>query len=625
MIIHANILDWATSYDGEPFHALLCDPPYHLTENHKRYSSPDAKPPGYGNDGSFRRLARGFMGKTWDGGDVAYRPETWAALAQHLYPGAFGMAFSGSRGWHRMAVAIEDAGLIIHPTIFCWAYGSGFPKATRIDTQVDRQAGATRTKIGTKKHQPKFAAAELGYREKDNGYNSKSRESFDVTAPATDLAQAWQGHRYGMQSMKPAIEPIIVFQKPYAGRPVDSITATGAGALNIDQSRIKTDDDLSKIPTPPKGWKNSSALNGTMTDDWKKGRWPANFALVHHPACERVGVRRVKGNGNPYHRTAVDSDGQYGAVPNAPASSLPTTAYTDPDGRETIANWRCHPDCVVRRLGKQSGESESKQAPRGGTSPNPMSWYQERSDGDLSAGHSDSGTAARFFHQSDWMAERLEESDAVGYFAKASRGEREAGLDPRQIALLRAAGEEIEDFEGQPAQRAALADRRCQKCGGWYPKAWQAQRYPNSICHCEEPDFVYVDFPQTTVDDGRQTPIDNAYLRGETKRRNTHPTIKPIALTRWLATLLLPPAMYAPRRLLIPFAGAGSEMVGAMLAGWEDVTGIELEADHVAIAEARLAYWQQRRWELLDPAAPITAKSSATVDGQRDMFMEDEL
>jgi DNA modification methylase len=98
-------------------------------------------------------------------------------------------------------------------------------------------------------------------------------------------------------------------------------------------------------------------------------------------------------------------------------------------------------------------------------------------------------------------------------------------------------------------------------------------------------------FEPSTVDDGRAKSIDNPYQRGETERRNTHPTIKPIDLCRYLATLLLPPGLYAPRRLLVPFSGSGSEMIGAGLAGWEECEGIELEAEHIAIARARLAHW----------------------------------
>lgn len=821
MIIHANILEWAASYDGEPFHALLCDPPYHLTEIVKRFGKANAAPAQHGTDGAFQRVSKGFMGKTWDGGDVAYRPETWAALAQHLYPGAFGMAFSGSRGWHRMAVAIEDAGLIIHPTIFCWSYGSGFPKATRIDTQVDRKVGATRAKVGTRKHAPKFDAVAFGYSEKGNGYNSKSRESFDVTAPATDLAQAWQGHRYGLQALKPSIEPIIVFQRPYAGRPVDSITATGAGALNVDGGRVAAFDVNDGDPylyRGDNGLAMSAASERLRTNGGgarnAAGRWPANFALVHHPACERVGVRRVKGTNTPGQRATggskphhIYNGGWGGDVPNH---------YNAPDGHETIADWRCFkgwsgsvpcyetasavfvpsaspaylldrlpilfravrehsttdnsslrdapvfyrnentrsaagaydaivhalklsefpgfqlgcpscrrscdellhrvlaacqdglpslldalgvvhqalseqahnpsrplcdlltscdadhltgngvgnrpsktddvapslsalrvqprhtgdmeqreqpqsgqhghiatnnideadtheiphhsacntaavlifgllsadlawrfllseyiitrkeiyvnlPPCVVRRLGEQSGESESKRSQRGTVEifdelyKRAPSWHGDSTE----RGHDDSGTAARFFHQSDWMAERLEEADTVGYFAKASRGEREAGLDPCQIALMRTEEE----------------------------------------------------FSEATINDGRKKSIDNPYQRGETTRRNVHPTIKPLSLCKWLATLLLPPAMYAPRRILIPFAGVASEMIGARLAGWEEVVGVELEEEHIKIAQARLAYWEQMKYKITEASTEINVKiSNKADDGQLEMF-----
>ena len=80
--------------------------------------------------------------------------------------------------------------------------------------------------------------------------------------------------------------------------------------------------------------------------------------------------------------------------------------------------------------------------------------------------------------------------------------------------------------------------------------------------------------------------------------RSTHPTHKPIALVRWLATLLLPPAEYAPRRILVPFAGSGSEMIGCGLAGWDEIVGVELMPEYADIAEARLAYWLQEPVQL---------------------------
>jgi hypothetical protein len=76
-----------------------------------------------------------------------------------------------------------------------------------------------------------------------------------------------------------------------------------------------------------------------------------------------------------------------------------------------------------------------------------------------------------------------------------------------------------------------------------------------------------------------------------------HCAIKPLSLCTWLAKLLLPPAAYAPRRMLVPFAGTSSEMIGAMLAGWDDVLGIEQDAQYVEIGTARLAWWQARHAE----------------------------
>jgi hypothetical protein len=573
-IIQADILEWARTYTGPKFHALLSDPPYHLTSITDRFGKPGSAPAQFGTDGAFARAAKGFMGKDWDGGDIAFRPETWAAVTAHLYPGAWGMAFAGSRGWHRMAVAIEDAGLIMQPTIFGWGYGSGFPKATNISAAIDARAfrawldlhpieqatiqaarlaeraarkakDAQATKdtraalkaltvaykalagllpetIGTKKQAgAKFA---LTQQLMDNGgFNDPGRASFDVMDCATEAARYWLGHRYGGQAMKPALEPIIVFQKPYDGSPLDNITTTGAGALWIDGGRIGSSDDTSRRPVEVNGvapFGSGSLMGGTGHED---GRWPANLVLSHSPGC----------------------------------------------------NGTCAPGCPVARLGAQSGERPAG-SPVRGTEPSHTGVNVYGDYGRVAyEAHDDTGTAARFFHQADYMYERLELADAIQYVAKASRAEREAGLDPKQTAIMRL----LDDSEDGDS------------------------------------------FDEETVDDGRAVPIDNPFQRGETTRRNTHPTIKPISLTRHLATLLLPPPAYGPRRIAVPFAGAFSEVIGCDLAGWEDVEAIELGADHVAIGNARRAYWQQRRWELGDPARKLSVKAAAKVQkGQVDMF-----
>ncbi|KKL83269.1 hypothetical protein LCGC14_1976460, partial [marine sediment metagenome] len=69
-------------------------------------------------------------------------------------------------------------------------------------------------------------------------------------------------------------------------------------------------------------------------------------------------------------------------------------------------------------------------------------------------------------------------------------------------------------------------------------------------------------------------------------------TVKPITLIKWLATLLLPPDSVKPRRLLVPFAGVASEMIGAMQAGWDEVVGVEQDSGYSKIARCRLEHWE---------------------------------
>ncbi len=103
--------------------AIVTDPPYHLVDMHARATRSFS-----GNaDGSLARLAAGFMGKAWDGGDIAFRPETWATIGAALKPGGYLLAFGGTRTHHRLWCAIEDAGFVIQETIM-WVHGQGFPK-----------------------------------------------------------------------------------------------------------------------------------------------------------------------------------------------------------------------------------------------------------------------------------------------------------------------------------------------------------------------------------------------------------------------------------------------------------------------------------------------------------------
>lgn len=440
-IYNQDVLEWAKQYGKGKFHAMLCDPPYHLTTITKRFGKNGSAPAQYGTDGAFARASAGFMGQTWDGGDVAFRPETWAALGEHLYPGAFGMAFSASRNWHRLAVAIEDAGFIIHPTIFGWLQGQGFPKATRV---------------------------------KD---------------------ERFEGHRYGLQALKPSVEPIIVFQKPYEGRPLDNITKTGAGALNIDAGRISTQGEV--VSTPQSDPKKRAGVVGTdlgisnaQIDKFQDaqrasaertnqlGRWPANFLL------DDV--------------TAPMLNAQTGTL----TSGIPS--------------------------GKKHAENNI--------------YGQYKNDDVDVTGYGDAGGASRFFYN---VTNQIDDADPIYYCSKVSSKERNAGLDDLPEIEM----SYMNTHNGNPKEGET-----------WHP-----------------------------IDDRTGKERD----RFKSKARNPHPTVKPIDLSTYLAKLLLPPDEYAPRRILVPFSGVGSEIIGCAKAGWEQIVGIEFDTEngYVEIAKKRIEHW----------------------------------
>ena len=135
-VLHGDCLAILPTLPPDSFNSCVTDPPYHLVSIVKRMSAPNAAPVGFGSDGRYRRLSGGFMGKQWDGGDIAARVETWAEVYRVLKPGAHLVAFGGTRTYHRMACAIEDAGFEIRDCIQ-WIYGSGFPKSHDVSKTVD--------------------------------------------------------------------------------------------------------------------------------------------------------------------------------------------------------------------------------------------------------------------------------------------------------------------------------------------------------------------------------------------------------------------------------------------------------------------------------------------------------
>lgn len=259
-ILQGNSLEVLKTLPDNSIDSIVTDPPYEL----------------------------GFMGKSWDSTGIAYNVELWKECLRVLKHGGHLLAFGGTRTYHRMACAIEDAGFEIRDQIQ-WIYGSGFPKSHNISKAIDKKLGAEREVIGRREHPtlknpPKVKAKAYHVESLES---DKNMESWDITAPSTDLAKQWDG--WGT-ALKPANEPIVLARKPLGEKTVvNNVIKHGAGGINIDECRVqfsKNDD-----PRIGKNYSHNAKAgleNGSHKDNAKgqsqqlhnsKGRFPANVIL----------------------------------------------------------------------------------------------------------------------------------------------------------------------------------------------------------------------------------------------------------------------------------------------------------------------------------------------------------
>jgi site-specific DNA-methyltransferase (adenine-specific) len=266
-----------------------------------------------------------FMGKGWDSADgIAGKPEVWKEALRVLKPGGHLLAFGGTRTWHRLAVAIEDAGFEIRDNC-AWIYGSGFPKSLDVSKAIDKRAGAEGT-YGDPKSAAHAGWIDRGRMRSDQGHEGYQRpwmqdsKAVDKAArqyaPATPAAQQWQG--WGT-ALKPAHEPIVVARKPLIGTVAENVLTHGTGALNIDGCRIGTDSITSSGQT---GMNARRFAHGARPADYGKGhaqpsehqgRWPANVILDESQAAELDKQSGVLSSGaNPTRRNSDKFRDAYG-------------------------------------------------------------------------------------------------------------------------------------------------------------------------------------------------------------------------------------------------------------------------------------------------------------------------
>lgn len=225
----------------------------------------------------------GFMGKKWDATGIAYDAELWAECLRVLKPGGHLLAFSGSRTYHRMAVAIEDSGFDIRDQIM-WVYGSGFPKSHDVSKAIDKMAGAEHCRE-IKEKNPAYRKQEYSWNQ--GGGKTPMRPEFK-TALATDAAKEWNG--WGT-ALKPAHEPICVARKPLIGTVAENVLQYGTGAFNIDGCRVGYENENIDFTRQQNGNINGSGgiygkaeQKQTTSLHKTKGRWPAN--LIHDGSAE---------------------------------------------------------------------------------------------------------------------------------------------------------------------------------------------------------------------------------------------------------------------------------------------------------------------------------------------------
>ena len=233
---HGDSRDVLDLIPSNSIDACVTDPPYALVSIVKRFGKEGAAPVNNagtkaGHDGDpYARAARGFMGQKWDTGEVAHDVNFWREVLRVLKPGAHLIAFGGTRTYHRLAVAVEDAGFEIRDQIG-WAYGSGFPKSHN------------------------------------------------------------QGDGWGT-ALKPAWEPIVLARKPLVGTVEKNRDRYGTGAINIDGCRVPSEGGAHRDGEASqerryteRGSTNFAAKPGPRGGD-PAGRWPAN--IVHDGSAEVV-------------------------------------------------------------------------------------------------------------------------------------------------------------------------------------------------------------------------------------------------------------------------------------------------------------------------------------------------
>jgi DNA modification methylase len=472
---------------------------------------------------------RGFMGKEWDRGVPG--PEYWREALRVAKPGCWLTSFGGTRTHHRLTAAIEDAGWEIRDCLM-WLYGTGMPKGLDISKALDKQAGAERKVVGV--------AGRTGSGRtcmNDAPGNGRKQDylagEYMETLPATDLARLYDGYNV---ALKPSYEPIVLARKPLPGTVAQNVQQYGTGGLNIDATRIPTDDNLNDQAGP--------ASLGVQVEG--RGR------EVPSPFC-------------------------------LPSTGSVATVATPPGGRcrknKRLSLWRAlvggpvkqEPGVSARRLHFASARN-LRHLCRGGR----QGAYSDGGRSQLPGDGRDTKAAGMFAEGGGRLPGRFKQPQGrwpPNVLLSHTLACTDEACDPDcAVALLH------EQLPKTVGGRKAYGGKRPSGFGN--VGADKGTGRPNAPRY-ETAGSVTRFFPRF-----RYSSKASRKERGE----STHPTVKPQAVVEWLLRLIAPPGRPV---VLDPFMGSGTTGIVAVQLGFRFI-GIDREPEFVELARRRIAACQER-------------------------------
>lgn len=518
--------------------AIVTDPPYGLSFMNKEWDS-------FGTDTQDKsKLAQSM---------VAFQESMTPIFAEALRvakPGAHLLCFGGTRTFHRMACAIEDAGWECRDCIM-WVYGSGFPHSMDVAKAIDKASGYVGEVIGER-------TVDVGMQGGHMHAGRKSQQQQQVRA-LSDQAREWEG--WGT-CLKPAWEPIIVARKPLDGTVASNVLKWGTGALNIDACRVpieQGDDVFAKNPhTHSKG--KDSGIYGRYNEqqgNWSgdKGRFPANvvhdgsqMVLELFPDTQRADGHRIRRN--------ASHDNVYGGYTGEQPSG---TMHSDLGGSAARFFYCAKASKKERNMGmgkhliwEQNQELTRLLERASSLLARDISESMMLSLVGIGCSMSLSGNESTDLSQAEC---RYITSTVIPLITES----RTCSSSPRSN-ISESILDAIRTSEESGISLARLADKSSQS-------------------------------RQDSTSGGTDTATSAASalfgvlseIRRRAKQGNFHPTIKPVALMEWLVTLVTPQGGV----VLDPFAGSGTTLVACERLGFDSI-GIEREAEYVEIIRRRL-------------------------------------